>query len=72
MKMVITIDGGVVKSVITNQPAEVLILDKDIQGCDKQTIQRILSDDVYVYTGLTQAEVDPATIDQAYSKKNQA
>jgi len=35
VKLVVRIDGGLVQDIISNVPAEVLILDQDVEGCDE-------------------------------------
>jgi hypothetical protein len=35
VKLVVFVDGGLVQEIFSNVPAEVLILDQDIDGCDE-------------------------------------
>ncbi len=35
VKLLVFVDGGLVQEIFSNVPAEVLILDQDIEGCDE-------------------------------------
>jgi hypothetical protein len=35
VKLVVFVDGGLVQEIFSNVPAEVLILDQDVEGCDE-------------------------------------
>ncbi len=62
MKLVIIVDGGIVQDVYTDQPAEVVIVDRDTEGCDIEDLRTVQGEDAYIYTGIKDATIDPERV----------
>jgi hypothetical protein len=62
--VVILIEEGVIQEVISDTEAKVIIVDRDVEGCDKEDIKTVMGDDAYVYTGTTETRVDVEMVNQ--------
>ncbi|MEK5209217.1 hypothetical protein [Psychrobacillus sp. FSL H8-0510] len=66
-KVIVTIVGGNVQSVIADQEVDVTIVDYDTEGMMEEELLTVYQEDVhpedaYVYGGITSAEVKPDTV----------
>ncbi len=62
MNVIVFVEGGVIQQVLSDQKGKVIIVDRDTEDCDFETLKTILGDEAYVYQGLTETGVDPELI----------
>lgn len=41
VKLVVFMEGGLVQEILSSEPAEIMILDEDVEGCDADDIRRV-------------------------------
>jgi hypothetical protein len=56
--VVITIEGGVIQGIISDEPVKVVIIDKDTESCEPSDLFNVAGDDVFVYKGITKSDVN--------------
>jgi hypothetical protein len=68
MKIVIIVESGCVQEVIADQEADVLIMDRDTDGVEMDELVTSEGEDIYVYTGITETDVDPDRTQKIYNE----
>lgn len=58
MNIVITIEEGTVQSVLTDEEARVIVIDRDTDGIDDEELSLIQGEQAYLYAGITSAQKD--------------
>lgn len=58
MQIVIILEGGIVQEVVTDIQADVVVVDRDTEGCDPEELRSVEGQESYIYCGLTEAKVD--------------
>lgn len=64
MEIAIIIEDGVVHQVISDQAANVIIIDRDVHDIDDDDIKTILGNDAYIHKGTQECDVNPKIIAQ--------
>lgn len=68
LKIVLVVDSGTVCEVITDQPAEVVVVDRDTDVLDLEDLQMVEGESAYIYEALTESDVDPSRIKKIYKE----
>lgn len=68
LKIVLVVDSGAVYEVITDQPAEVVVVDRDTDVLDLEDLQMVEGESAYIYEALTESDVDPSRIKKIYKE----
>ena len=63
-RIVILVKGGLVSDVLSDGPAEVLVLDMDTEGADEEEIMRLW--DYEAAPSCFEAAIHPSLVDEAY------
>lgn len=71
MKVAIIVDGGVIQEVVADKEAEVVIIDRDIEGSEHE-LKKVEGLDAYVYAGLAEAEVNIERIERIFKEANRS
>jgi len=64
-KTILIIEGGLIHEVIANSPIEVLVIDRDIQGGDQESIRGIPQGDTFpakCYVRFEDVTLDPPSL----------
>lgn len=68
-RIAVTLEGGLVQSVLAEEPVEVIVVDYDVEGASEDEIIEIFDDEQAVLRKF-EAEINPAYIDAVFKKKN--
>jgi hypothetical protein len=68
MRIVIFLEGGKVQSVVTDQEAEVLVVDNDIDGVTEDDIKQVNGEDAYCYHSPAESIDNSLLVAQCYQE----
>ncbi|MCL9628351.1 hypothetical protein [Bacillus subtilis] len=69
MRVVIFMDEGNIQRVVSDEKLDVTIIDQDVEYCDLDGLKEILGKEAYVYTGITESDVDPDLVSRVEEDK---
>ena len=67
-KLVVFVSDGLITNVVSDEDHEVVVIDNNIDGLDEDMITMIQGDEVYVYDGLTDCQVDQEFVDYVFKE----